>query len=981
LIDISGGSLPDALAEFARETGAEILYDGSINSAVEVPPIRGFLSQGDALAEILAGTDLQFRADSGAFLIFQARSAAKANQELPVPEILVIGRRTQNADIRRRESDVQPYDVITGEEISRSHIDNLGDYFRSRVTTDAQVISPSNLPNGEANSEIDLRGLGSDATLILLDGRRLPSIPASTDLLSFRQSDLNSIPLHVIDRVEVLTGTAGGIYGFGALGGVINVVTRRKYRGLELHSTVGLTSRGDARHTGIEGRLGFTPDGGRTDVMLYLSHRHSQPLRVGQRDYRTGERKRIYERFPELFDRANFFEFGNSIGVINATTRAELILKPEFGGGPLGGSRTFLPLGFDGTSAELATSLRQNAGKIDFTSAPPEATNGIGSHASTSAAIFSVRRNFGENVEAYFDGVALRNQGRHSALGQRWFVSLRPNSPNNPFINPVDIVFPILSGGTNRQAKFASQRYTLGLVGTLPQRWRASAETTFGLADYSSDISYDGYSPPQNMAFNPFGTWSDIQQQVVRQAYSFKHTRIRNRYQEQLLRLAGPVFTTDGGEAALTLLAERRSESVPEHVGLEKSERSDTPFRNVTADWGTQTKAYYGEFRLPLTGDTHTLIKNFEMQLAARSQELVARFWSNSAGVEPLNRGERLRRKFQATSYTAGVKVAPWSWLMLRGSYATGQQPPPLVDLISFEGVPALQCFKDPKRGNRVECSSNSVSVKLGGSPILRMARANTVSLGAVVAPLGDRGPRISVDFSRIERIGDPYPLTRDQVLAYEDAWPERVVRSPLSEADRARGFTGGPIAVFDGRATNGRSRSVQALDARLEWPATLSHGRLRIYGSGTLQIRNTTKSLFEPALESIGFRDGPLRWRGNGGLDWTRGETSVGFNVQYFGKYGVSTTQPVDEARERRVPMFQGGNIVPAQVYLDANASHRFRIRGLPDQSHVLVSLGVRNLLDKAPPFQTSQTGGYGFSPYGDPRRRRFELTISTEM
>jgi outer membrane receptor protein involved in Fe transport len=504
---------------------------------------------------------------------------------------------------------------------------------------------------------------------------------------------------------------------------------------------------------------------------------------------------------------------------------------------------------------------------------------------------------------------------------------------------------------------------------------------TFGIADYSSNASYEGYSPPLNTAVNPFNRWDDFQQELTRRVSSFKTGQIKNRFQEQLIRVAGPLFRTAAGEAALTLLAERRREEIPSHASLEKVERTQEPFRTIGADWATQTRAFYGELRVPLTGESLPFFRNLEVQLAVRNEALTAGFWTNAAGVEPLDRGARLRRRFQATSYTAGAKLTPWPWLMFRGSYATGEQPPPLVSLISFEGISNFQCFKDPKRGAETSCATYGILVKLGGSPDLEMARANTMSLGAVVAPLGERGPRISLDYSRIRRTGDPYMLTRDQILAIEDEWPERVVRMPLGEEDRARGYTGGLITTFDGRATNGRSRSVEALDGRFEWPTTVLDGRLRVYGAATLQLRNSTKTLFEPALETVGYRTGPLKWRANGGVDWDRRGTSIGANVQFFSKYRIIAADPLVQLRESQIPMFQGSSWVSSQAYLDVYASHRFNLRGAPVAQAVTVGFGLNNLLDTAPPFETRRAGGYGVSRYGDPRRRRLELTVSLNL
>jgi hypothetical protein len=304
-----------------------------------------------------------------------------------------------------------------------------------------------------------------------------------------------------------------------------------------------------------------------------------------------------------------------------------------------------------------------------------------------------------------------------------------------------------------------------------------------------------------------------------------------------------------------------------------------------------------------------------------------------------------------------------------------------LVSLISFESVSNFQCFQDPKRGNQIACSTAPILVKLGGSPDLKMAQANTLSLGGVLTPMGNRGIRLALDYSKVRRSGDPYTLDRAQVLANEDQWPERVVRGPLSAEDRVRGFTGGPITMFDGRATNGRSRSAEALDGWFEWPIELGRGKLRAYGAATLQMSNVTKGIFEPSVENVGYRAGPLKWRGNAGVDWTIGETSIGANVQYFGRYRIIASDPLAPTRESNILNFQGSSWVSSQAYIDLYASHRFRADRPRKGNAVTIGLGINNLLDKAPSFETRRAGGDGVSRYGDPRRRRLELTISTEF
>src|SRR5262249_52112985 len=159
----------------------------------------------DALRQLLSLTDLNARrAESGAWIVEPPAAAPLARPDAVVPEILVTSQRTQNADIRRFENDVQPYTVVTKREVVSAHRDQLDQYFNSRITSNTQAVPPGLTQMGDSLSSIDLRGLGPQNTLVLIDGRRMPQIPASAS--DFRQTDLDAIPLHAIQRIEVLTG-------------------------------------------------------------------------------------------------------------------------------------------------------------------------------------------------------------------------------------------------------------------------------------------------------------------------------------------------------------------------------------------------------------------------------------------------------------------------------------------------------------------------------------------------------------------------------------------------------------------------------------------------------------------------------------------------------------------------------------------------------------------------------------------------------
>jgi len=140
-----------------------------------------------------------------------------------IPEILVIGSRSLDMDIKRSPDDAQPYVVFDRDTIEKSESRNIEDFLRSRLTSVSSPVTAAQSFAGGSSSLIDLRGLGPQQTLILVDGHRIAS-PNSSGATG--QPDLNGIPLAAVERIEVLPSTASGIYGGGATGGVVNVVLR-----------------------------------------------------------------------------------------------------------------------------------------------------------------------------------------------------------------------------------------------------------------------------------------------------------------------------------------------------------------------------------------------------------------------------------------------------------------------------------------------------------------------------------------------------------------------------------------------------------------------------------------------------------------------------------------------------------------------------------------------------------------------------------
>ena len=196
--------------------------------------------------------------------------------------------------------------------------------------------SPTLGQNANTASSIDLRGVGFDNTLVLVDGRRMPELLLFSSII---QPDINPIPLHAVERVETLTGTAGGIHGFGALGGAVNVVLDRNNRGLDVYATTGLSTRGDSFQRSLELSYDATSSDGRTDLTLFVAHSQIDTPLIGDRDFTARDRAAN----PPTLDP------GNSLGIIafldatGTVAQPNLVFKPAFGGASLPSNTTFLP--------------------------------------------------------------------------------------------------------------------------------------------------------------------------------------------------------------------------------------------------------------------------------------------------------------------------------------------------------------------------------------------------------------------------------------------------------------------------------------------------------------------------------------------------------------------------------------------------------------------------------------------------------------
>lgn len=275
--------LGDALREVARQTGQNLVVDDRLIAGRTAPPISGQLSAEEAVARLLEGTGLSSRMVEGTLVVergpFAETAIAAGSAEPAGSAITVTGTRIRGA------GSASPVTVTTRRELEQSGISDLADYTRilpqNYTGGQNRGIAGGGEQGGQQNlnnsATLNLRGLGPDATLTLLDGHRL-----AYDALN-QGIDISAIPLNAIERIEVVADGSSALYGSDAVGGVANIILRRDFDGVEATTRIGGSTDGGntQKQFSLVGGQRWSAGG----FMLALDASSVDPIFAGQRDY------------------------------------------------------------------------------------------------------------------------------------------------------------------------------------------------------------------------------------------------------------------------------------------------------------------------------------------------------------------------------------------------------------------------------------------------------------------------------------------------------------------------------------------------------------------------------------------------------------------------------------------------------------------------------------------------------------------------
>lgn len=965
--DIPPQDLDDALREFGRQTGRDVLFTPVSVAGRRSGALNGQMTERQALESLLAGSGLRFeQTASGGYAVQDPNSptrlddaaGAASSDEGATADILVVGRRTLNADIRRTEDDAQPYIVIDREDIERSGASNVEELFRQSLAaaTDFQPLNQNLF--SEPRGSVSLRGLGTDETLILVDGRRLTqaTITGNPD----GQPDINGIPLAAIERIEVLPATASGIYGGGATGGVINIVLRRDYHGLEAALRYENAFEGDAARISGELSGGFSLEDGRTSVMLSVAHTDSEQLLVGDRNFSQRYIDAVLANNPSIL-------YDGFLPPLGFTTNIRTLGGEDLtlvGGPSLGSNIAFVPLGYAGPDSDGGLGLLAGAGQYNLDLANTPSGGGrrtpLVSTPSQTTLSGSIRREFAPWLDVFVDGSYSRSVVEEQSDIFGWFM-LFPGDPGNPFNEAISVMAPLVGSERPNRSELTSQRVSAGAIFDLPADWRGLADYSWSSSEYTfsgSNLSTDSAALNAGVSSGALDIFSDLNAHAANFAPYFLDPGTLGPATTEMSSISfrasgGLPFSLPGGTVTASVLIEHREQAlngffqiVPQ-FGIAIA----APDREQIVDGA------YAEVLAPIVSEHQNIpfINLLELQLAGRWDQYETTSASLVVQGDPFTYSTNQVSDFAPT---IGLRFSPFSGLIFRGSYGEGFLPPSVQQIVEQAPQSTFLPVTDPLRGDEL---IGNVVVQYGGNPELTPESSESWSVGIVFS--GVPNLRFSADWTHIEKSDAILDLNVSSQAEFEALLtnvPENITRGPVAPGDP---YGVGPITFVRSTSLNFSSATIEALDLNVDYELQTTFGLLEFRVNAThLETLDTQSFPNAPIIHQAGST-GNLEWRANTSVTWSLDKWSATWTSRYYDSYLLLPEGIADFAT--------GISEVPDQIYHDISVRRTFDVAN----REVQLQLGATNILGEEPPLDPFVANRY--SPFGDPRVSTFYVGL----
>lgn len=799
-----------------------------------------------------------------------------------------------------------PVQVVTREEIERTGKSTLTDVLRSLSANAGNSYDEQYTGSFSAGSaSIGLRGLSPKNTLVLVNGYRVANFGFALNTQD-TFVDLNALPISAVERIEVLKDGASAVYGSDAIAGVVNIILRRNFQGIEVGGAVGGATRGGLDEQKANLLLGFgdlEQQGWNVLFGLDLLKRE-----------RLDADERAFTRSGDFRDKPG----GRLAGW--STAGGNWLLDPRqptpFSPCPDGS----VPRPY----SDFGSTLPGNACAFN---AQPYKTLQPG--AERIQASLSATFRLGERTELFADLLYSHNQADQIfsapltvGPGLRAYnpatgtlvdipVALPVGHPDNP--NGVPLPFEYTFFDLGPRLKDNTQVFYRALAGLRGQTerwdWEVAAETSQSLQREYVDNFINRYAFERILAdgsydfLHPTSTpapLNDLRLQTKRPGY-YRLDAVSAKASTSFLELpAGAIGFAWGAEFRRESLDARTSRQVLSGTELR-------PAINIVKG-ERKVSAAYAEFSVPLH-------QTLELQLAGRADHY------DDFG--------------NAFSPKVALRWQPLDSLLLRGSFSRGFRAPSLPEIAPGQTI-SYGTVVDPYDPLSPGGSRGVTNVRTG-NPDLDAERSKNFNLGAVWSP--DADTSIGVDYYRIEQDNLIKPDNAQFIVNNPALFPGRVIRDAQ-----------GRIQIITNQYSNQGELETSGIDLDFSHTfRTAAAGSFTLAGSWThlLEFKQPLVAGQTPYDGAGNNRLGALpKNRGTTSLGWEAGDWESTLSLQYIAGYDqrVSTQASNPGLRDKVKPYHQ----------LDLYVAYQ----GIPKTT---LSLSVQNLTDKDPPFDPAG-GSNGF-------------------
>jgi iron complex outermembrane receptor protein len=891
-------------------------------------------------------------------------SFAAYAQDANLEEVVVTGSRIARAD---GFSAVAPVSVVSSQDIKATGMTRMEDVLNSLPSIQAADNSfQSNGATGTAS--IDLRGLGSNRTLVLFNGRRMQSGGIWT-----LDPDINQIPTAMVERVEVLTGGASATYGADAVAGVVNFIMRR-VNGVEIsggasgyqHDNRNDYIRGlmDERgytypkgNTNVDGKaynldlvMGSDFADGRGNATAYATWRQSNALRQGARDYSA----------------CALDDSGTACGGSGSAPNPNYIMAPVYDGEQDWGQIGYFTLAPD-SSLEPWTTNYYNFAPINYFMRPEERWS-LGAFVD-----YEVNANFHPYLEANYAGSSTTAQIAESGTFFADEIDIPLDSPLFPtnYRNSLMALYPgadsfaiyvgkrnVEGGARQDRLNHDAFRIVTGAKGKVTDNWDYDVYYQFGQTNssttYVNDLSRDAIIAAlgPDCASTPGGCYQVFTYNGVTttQAAALQRTAIMNGVTST--EVISGVLTGDlgfgVGSAGNVQVAggfEHRSERysrIADSIYAEGALAGQGgPTKNIVG--GYNVTEWFGEANVPLLKDV-TGAQSLSLDFAYRYSDYSTIGTTDTYRIgldwKPVDM-VRFRTGFNhaVRAPNVGELYLPNTLGLWSGSDpCAGTAPEYTAAECANQGVTAAQY------GNIAKSPAAQYNQFAGGNPNLKPESADTVTAGFVLDPIDNL--TISVDYWDIkveDTIGTMGASTILETCSKANVLCEYVVRSPTGSLWLGQaGYVINPTDNFG-------KLHYEGIDLAAVYSLEALSGSFNFNLLGTYLLTKNIDPLpsYAPAAaDCVGvISAGCASASGASPVspEW-RHTFSVGYDSNEFWAVGAKWRYFQGVKYEGTTDLIVNDN-VGSQSYFDLNATFRFL-----ENSDVMV--GVNNVLDEEPPM-----------------------------